>query len=242
MTATVNNQTLSTDVYYPIVAPTPTVSQSPPAQSTEVSTDTAGANPTCGAPLSSFMAIHLGVPCAQSPSPSPSPGISSPFSVTVPPYGTGQIGVAQLMQLTFSGTKNSQQVQYTTGDMNHKVLDTQFPYFNKTYSAGSETELFVDSPYYDLDASQCGSPIAYNENFSDYFMYKPDLNGRLGGSIWVTLEIQNWSWGGMATKSKSGWGLASNPKAVSPGTVTATRSTPLPAWNAWFQSTTALPC
>lgn len=229
---------LIADVYYQLATPRPQPTISSTTSTVQVSLDTVGTGTQCQAPLYTFTALHLGVPCDSSQL----PGISSSYSVVVPPYGAGQIAVAQLMQLTFSGTINGQTVSYTTGDINHKMLDTQFPAYGAAYAAGSTTEVFPDSPYYDLDTSKC-SKVTETMNFTDYFMYQPAANGRNGGRVWVTDAIQNWNWSGTANVDKTGQWVLITTKTVNPGTVTTQASTLLPSWNAWYQAASVqFPC
>lgn len=151
-------------------------------------------------------------------------------------YGSGQIGVAQLVSYSFSGIKNGSPVPpWTTGSS--PVLDGQFPGYGATFPAGTVSELYPDSPFYNLGTSTCTS-VTITNSFTDYFMYQPTATASRP-SIWVTDAIQNWNWSGTAN-NKNGWTLAIKPAPVSPGSVTATPSTALPSWNAVSQP--QLPC
>src|SRR5205807_10401581 len=43
--------------------------------------------------------------------------------------------------------------------------------------------------------------LSINDNFQTYLMYRPSTPG----SIWVTLNVLNWSWSGSATMPGGGW-------------------------------------
>ena len=239
--AVVNSSRLTGDVYYPVTAPSPTITNA--TAPVQVSTDTVGSSLQCAPPFSTFMALHVGIPCSAT-TPTPSPGILMQYSVAVPSYGVGQIAVAQLVKETYSAVNwNGSPVQsFTTGAS--PVLDTQFPFYGVMYSTGM-TATIPDSPWLELTGLGCKS-VDLQEYFTDYFMYQPTPQGTPSSSgpsrpsIWVTTATQKWNWGGTAIQSANGtW---SKKSALNPGTVTATSATTLPSWNANITGFTLPPC
>jgi hypothetical protein len=238
MTAQASDVTgpLFADVYYPVGTPSPLISYT--TSSVQVSNDTVGASGTqCGAPLTTFVALHLGIPCSAT-TPTPAPGIMMNYSVTMPAYGAGQIAVAQLISETFSGKQGSSPVPtYTTGAT--PVLDTQFPLYGFATPAATGTAQIPDSPFYNLTRSSCTS-VTMKEVFRDYFMYQPTPTSSRP-SIWVTDDIWTWGWTGTATLKSGSWsrGTYTNPSPAQ----TSPPITALPAWNAWLQAANqVLPC
>ena len=213
---------LFADVYYPVGAPSPSVTYG--WVNTAVGNVTIGSGPIgCPSPQSTAYELHLGTACG----PSPTPGISYSYQVAVPTYGSGKIAVAQLVSITFTGTPNA---KYTVGP----DLDTQFPYGN--LSIPTTSVLYADdSPSYELQVSTC-TKLTLSETFQDYLLYQPTSTSR--PSIWVTAALGTWMWGGTTTKkSSTNWTL-SNPVNPQP---TVAPSTTQPAWPQWLLSP-AFPC
>jgi hypothetical protein len=237
MNVSVSNVTgpLFADVYYPIGTPSPSVSYSVPAN-VQVGNDTVGAQPIgCPTPFTTFTALHLGIACG--PTPTPKPGIVMKYSATVPSFGAGQLGVAQLVTETFSGTlRNGTKVQATSGP--GADLDTNFPYLNYAFSPGI-TATLPDSPFYNLQISGCTS-ITEAESFTDYFMYEPTATSSRR-SIWVSDFVAVWpKWSGTANvNSKGQWSLAGG--SVNPKPTPSPPTSSMPSWPANITSFTP-PC
>gem|GEM_PF-6587539 len=71
-----------------------------------------------------------------------------------------------------------------------------------------------DSPGAVLSAGQLCTPLSDSQSFTDYFVYF--LNGTNRPSIWVTLAVGTWGWGGTGTKQTSGTWVASNTTNAKP--------------------------
>jgi hypothetical protein len=228
---------LFADVYYPIGGPSASISFTTAA--VQDSNATFG-NPNdfpvgCPTPWVTYYAMHLGGSCG---SPQPTPGILTNYSVGIPSYGAGELAIAQLLTLVFTGTKSTGTPvpQYTVGP--NPNLDASFPYAMAT--APTSTGLSDnDSPALRLDDRTC-SKVVYSENFTDYFMYEPNATTSRP-SIWVTDAVGQWTWGGTSTeKTQTNWTLSS-PQNPSPS---VTPSTTLPSWPNTFPnpSSSPLPC
>jgi hypothetical protein len=97
---------LFADVYYPIGGPSASISFTTAA--VQDSNATFG-NPNdfpvgCPTPWVTYYAMHLGGSCG---SPQPTPGILTNYSVGIPSYGAGELAIAQLLTLVFTGTKST---------------------------------------------------------------------------------------------------------------------------------------
>ncbi len=69
--------------------------------------------------------------------------------------------------------------------------------------------------------------VVRSDFFQTYLMYRPD-----GDSIWVSLEVIDWSWAGSATKTTTGWqggGEAQNDEKQ--------ETDKLPVWTGYVENT-----
>jgi hypothetical protein len=183
----------------------------------------------CPTPIKEVLALHLGNACG----PQPTPGITITYSVTVPPYGAGNIAMAQIVNINFSGLLNNQKVYFTPGP----GLDYQFPYGTVEEPAGTPLST-DDSPAYYVGQSTC-STVTLSESFTDYFMYEPTATSQRP-SIWVSDYVGTWpKWSGTANYSKSKWSLAHG--SVSPKPTSSPPNSAIPAWANWFRNP-VFPC
>jgi hypothetical protein len=73
------------------------------------------------------------------------------------------------------------------------------------------------------------------DTFENYLMYRPSGMD----SIWVTLSVFGWYWGGTASRGPGGWALNTGiSPTVSP---TGSNSVALPAWDDYFTNSDFLP-
>lgn len=213
---------LFADVYYPVATPSPTVSYQVVSK-VAISNYYAPQGPIgCPSPTV-VLALDLGNICA----PSGNPGIAMNYSVQVPSYGGGDIAIAQIVNINFSGVLNGGNVYFTPGP----GLDYQFPYGNNEQQTG-QTINTNDSPAYYVGQSSCSS-VTLAETFTDYFMYEPTATSNRP-SIWVSDFVGTWpKWGGTANYSRGKWTLKS---PVNPQPTASPPSSAMPAWNAWIRN------
>ena len=204
---------LIVDIYYPANGSTGG-ELSVITANVDVGQDIAANNPYCQNPAIIAYALHLGVGCslAPPPAPQPTPGMFSQWTFGQASNGTGLMGVAQLMYISYSGKKGSTTLPSYQSDGNGNLqLDTEFPMYHATgaVSAGSSnTETWLDSPFYNVGDSSC-SYFSSVQKYQDYYMYQP--NQRIAGhpSIWVPVLTWAWNWSGAAQSTNTiTWSLA----------------------------------
>lgn len=236
LNATANNVQgpLIVDIYYPVNGSTGGVLSINTAN-VDVGTDIVSHSTNCQNPTLVAYALHLGVGCslASPPAPQPTPGFSSQWNFGQAANGSGRIAVAQLMYISYSGSKGATPLpEYQTDIHGYFQLDSQFPMYGTTVSVpagGSASGTWPDSPFYNVGASSC-SYFSTVQKFQDYYMYQPNPRIASHPSIWVPVLTIGWEWSGAAqTTNNLTWNLAS-PAPVNPNGSTLL-NTDFPSWS-----------
>ena len=74
--------------------------------------------------------------------------------------------------------------------------------------------------------------MTVSDSFNLYLMYCPDGDD----SIWVSLSLIQWNWGGNAVNGVDGWTLTPGSANFPPANVTGSDCTTLPQWNNFFNN------
>ncbi|MCL2348501.1 MAG: hypothetical protein FWC50_09615, partial [Planctomycetaceae bacterium] len=150
-------------------------------------------------------------------------GITWTANVAAPSYGGGgQFTFVQLVDTRITRIKSDGTTISHSTDLEY-VLDTEFPYCEPQI-VGKDL-IARDSPTEVLRSDD--SSVTRYDWFKLYLMYQPDGED----SIWVTLSLMPWNWGGIAVKSDYGpvhWELTTG---VHGGGTDHYNTTILPEWN-----------
>jgi hypothetical protein len=150
-------------------------------------------------------------------------GITWTANVTPTNYAGGEINFVQLVNAIFLRCKQDGTLISLNTPSGEYLLDTAFPY--KEVSCSIEEELSSwDSPYTQLHSDD-EFVIRYDQ-FQLYLIYKPDGQD----SIWVTLSLMSWNWGGNAEKQNNGQWILVNDTGVHGGGISSYTSI-LPEWD-----------
>jgi hypothetical protein len=170
-------------------------------------------------------------------------GIVFQFDVTSPT--PGDLGLIQLVNTVRSDslTDGTTKTTSTGGVFALDAASATSPFFeaegenapnvipivNHVNSAPpGDDNAFSDSPGAGVFSTL--QSLSFSDSFQTYLMYRPSTPG----SIWVTLNLLNWSWSGSAMMPGGGWvaGPADQYTAPAP---TGTSSTALPQWTLRIQ-------
>ena len=184
-----------------------------------------GTNPVDIRPFSGKLCLQLGG--IDQVTNDPVKGIEWTANVTPSSYAGGQIAFVQLVD-AYGLQKTASQKLYKQSANGTYYLDDSFPYSN-IVSIGSELK-DSDSPDFPLGTSIIS--VTTLDKFKTYLMYKPSGSG----SIWVSLSLIEWAWGGKVDRQSNGdWNpdpsMFPQPFLLSASTAT----TVLPVWSGRVQ-------
>lgn len=212
---------LVTDAYYPVAAPSPSVTTSPvPVALGSFPPADANGDYTCNTQV---LAVGVGNPCANL-------YVSYHYGAAVPVYGAGYLTMVQVGLFYASGIQNgisfldSSDPAYPHGG-NDEDLDSTFPY-EQAVQTGSLWN-WGDAPAYAVGSgcTQAGLEGVY---IDDYFLYQPKVPAtRQGTPIWTTTYHQQWTFNVNATKGRS-WAL--DKKSARNPLVSGGANSGMPSW------------